>query len=352
MGLIAQIAALHMLWLGGTQGSATHDTCWIPGGTFTMGASAPDARPDEFPPHRVRVDGFHMSRTEVTNRQFKDFVDATGHVTTAQKPVDWAVLARQVPPGTPKPPDADLQPGSMVFSQPAAGTSPDDVEARWAWVPGASWKHPEGPGSSLEQRWDHPVVHVSHEDATAYAAWRGGTLPTEAQWEHAARGGLDAKPFVWGDAAIEPALANVWQGEFPVRNTAGDGHVGTAPVASFPPNGFGLHDMAGNVWEWTADRYRHDLYGSRADAPVTVNPPGPKTSKDPRTPHADDVRVHRGGSYLCHASYCSSYRPSARMATTPDSSLSHLGFRVVFSPEQMAAIEAAPDGPADRDAKH
>lgn len=336
----------------GQDRSAQNDVVHIPAGEFTMGASSDDARPDERPPHRIFVDAFHMSKTEITNRQFQQFIDATGYVTTAERPVDWEQLKKQVPPGTPKPDDATLQPGSMVFVQPPQGTSPNDVAARWAWVPGTRWSHPEGPNSSVGTRWRHPVVHVSHEDATAYALWRGGSLPTEAQWEWAARGGLKAQPFVWGDAPIEPTHANVWQGVFPTKNTGADGHLGTAPVGAFPPNAYGLVDMAGNVWEWTADRYQHDLYRSRAHAKLTRNPAGPATSSDPRNPHAPDTRVHRGGSFLCHASYCSSYRPAARMATTPDSAMSHLGFRIVFSEAQRAALIAAETATSTPSATH
>ena len=312
-----------------------------------MGASSDDARPDEFPPHQVQVDGFFMTRTEITNRQFQHFVHATGYVTTAQLPVDWEVLKEQVPPGTAKPSPEMLQPGSMVFQHAPLHSSPNDLSARWAWVPGASWKHPEGPESSLEGRLDHPVVHVSHHDAIAYAQWRGGSLPTEAQWEYAARGGAHRKPFVWGDDVIKPAYANVWQGTFPNHNTNEDGFAGTARVGAFPANAFGLHDMAGNVWEWTADRYQHNLYSSRSSNDLTVNPTGPDRARDPRNPYAKDVRVHRGGSFLCHASYCSSYRPAARMATTPDSALSHLGFRVIFTKAQAQALPSGIARPRD-----
>lgn len=320
------------------------DAIWIPGGTFTMGASSDDARPDEYPPHRVTVDGLFMSAHEITNRQFERFVRATGYVTTAELEVNWSELKKQVPPGTPKPDAELLQSGSMVFVHPPKDTSAQDIAARWQWVTGAAWNHPTGPGSTLDGRWNHPVVHISHDDAIAYATWRGGSLPTEAQWEFAARGGLKQAPFTWGGAAIEPTHANVWQGVFPTRNDATDGHIGTAPVGSYPPNGYGLHDMAGNVWEWTADRYRHDAYARRvstADSSPINNPLGPATSSDPGNPHAPDVRVHRGGSFLCHASYCSSYRPAARMATTPDSALSHLGFRVAFTPKQATALGGA-----------
>jgi sulfatase modifying factor 1 len=316
-------------------------TVWIPGGTFTMGASSDDARADEYPAHLVFVDGFFMTTTEVTNAQFKAFVDATGYVTTAELPVSWTELQKQVAPGTPKPDDELLQPGSMVFVQPPKGTSLHNIPARWQWIKGASWQHPTGPNSTLVEQLNHPVVHVSHFDAAAYAKWRGGALPSEAQWEYAARGGLETRAFTWGDAAIAPTHANVWQGTFPSHNTAKDGFLGTAPVGSFPKNAFGLFDMAGNVWEWTADRYHSNTYAMRvanADTNAHRNPLGPSTSKDQRNPYAKDVRVHRGGSFLCHASYCSSYRPAARMATTPDSALSHLGFRMVFTPAQAKAI--------------
>ena len=316
------------------------DLVWVPAGTFKMGSDHPDARPDERPPHDVHVDGFFIGATEVTNAQFKVFVDATGWVTVAERPVDWNALKQQVPPGTPKPDDALLQPGSMVFSPPAEGTSSYDIAGRWHWVPGASWVHPEGPGSSITDRMNHPVVHVAWDDAVAFARWHGGTLPTEAQWERAARGGLPGARFAWGNDDITPAHANTWQGTFPTHNTAQDGHVGTAPVRSFPQNGWGLHDMAGNVWEWTADRYDAKAWRRRAAAanaaPIN-NPTGPATAADPRNPHARNSRTHRGGSFLCHASYCSSYRPSARMGTTPDSALSHLGFRIVIPPDSPAA---------------
>ena len=334
------------MWGAAAPPPAPVGTIWIPGGTFTMGASSDDARPDEFPPHRVQVDGCFMTTTEVTNRQFQKFVNATGYATTAELPVDWEVLKHQVPPGTPQPSDELLKPGSMVFVQPPLGASPQDLSARWLWVSGASWKHPQGPASSLKGRLDHPVVHISHHDATAYAQWRGGRLPTEAQWEYAARGGAHGKPFVWGDDAIKPAHANVWQGVFPDRNTGEDGFAGTAPVGSFPANAFGLYDMAGNVWEWTADRYQHNLYSGRSSNDVTINPTGPDRARDLRNPYAKDARVHRGGSFLCHASYCSSYRPAARMATTPDSALSHLGFRVIFTKAQVEAMQTAKPDPS------
>ena len=269
----------------------------IPAGEFTMGSDAPDAQPNERPVRRVRVDAFLIDRTEVTNAQFAEFVKATGYVTIAERPVDWEVIRTQVPPGTPKPPDEMLQPGALVFTPPAEPVRLDDVSGWWTWTPGACWRHPEGPGSDIADRMDHPVVQIAFHDAVAYATWAGKRLPTEAEWERAARGGLEGKRFVWGDGPLDATRCNVWQGDFPHRNTADDGFVRTAPVGTYPPNGYGLVDMAGNVWEWCSDEL---VPGERA---------------------------HRGGSYLCNPSYCSSYRPSARRGCTPDTGLGHLGFR-------------------------
>jgi len=327
---------------------------WIPGGEFTMGSEpGTGVRPDESPAHRVRVGGFWIDRTEVTNRAFAEFVAATGHVTTAERPVDWEELRRQVPPGTPKPAEEMLRPGALVFTPPEperlGSLRRDEPGGWWRWVPGASWRHPEGPGSDLAGRDDHPVVHVSWFDAVAYARWAGKRLPTEAEWEFAARGGLDGRRFVWGDDEPDAKRANLWQGVFPVRNDAEDGFVRTAPVGRFPPNGYGLVDMAGNVWEWCDDRFDVELYRRRAgDAPI-VDPRGPEVARDPRNPDARDSRAQRGGSFLCHPSYCSSYRPSARMGCTPDTGMSHAGFRCVSdaaAPPLPAAGSPPDDGAA------
>ena len=306
---------------------------WIPGGEFSMGSDASDARPDERPPHRVRVHGFWMDATEVTNAQFEAFVNATGYRTLAELPVDWEELRKQVPPGTPKPPDEALQPGSLVFAPPDRPVPLDDAGAWWTWTKGADWRHPEGPRSSIEGKADHPVVHVALADAEAYCRWAGKRLPTEAEWEFAARGGLAGKPFSWGDAPVDGTRANTWQGHFPDVNTKDDGFERTAPVRSYAPNGYGLYDTAGNVWEWCSDRYRADTYAEQVAAAgtggVTIDPRGPEEALDPRNPDAPDSRVQRGGSYLCHASYCSSYRVSARMSCTPDTGAEHVGFRCV-----------------------
>jgi formylglycine-generating enzyme required for sulfatase activity len=309
---------------------------WIPGGEFMMGSD--DNEPVEAPAHRVRVDGFWMDETEVTNAQFDRFVEATGYVTTAERAPDWEELKKQVPPGTPKPPDDQLVPASMVFTPPDRSVSLDDFSAWWSWVPGANWRHPRGPKSSIDGMDNHPVVQVSWDDAVAYCKWIGKRLPTEAEWEFAARGGLKGKPFVWGDEPVSDKhpQANIWQGHFPEKNTKADGYALTAPVKSFKPNGYGLYDMAGNVWEWCSDWYRVDAYPvllSQSESDVLDNPHGPSESFDPSNRY-ESKRVHRGGSFLCSDSYCSSYRPSARRGTTPDTSMSHLGFRCVRLPAE------------------
>jgi formylglycine-generating enzyme required for sulfatase activity len=208
----------------------------------------------------------------------------------------------------------------------------DDPSKWWKWTPGADWKHPEGPNSNIVGKDDHPVVHVSWDDAVAYAQWAGKRLPTEAEWEFAARGGLLDKPYVWGDEPYSQSnpQANIWQGDFPYRNTAVDGFERTAPVKSYPPNGYGLYDMAGNVWEWCADRYRADYYRAISGGDIVDNPQGPSVAFDPRNPRADS-RSQRGGSFLCSDEYCSRYRPSARHGCSPDTGMSHVGFRCVKS---------------------
>jgi formylglycine-generating enzyme required for sulfatase activity len=267
----------------------------LDGGTFLMGS---DEEPQERPVHPVTVSAFAITETEVTNAQFARFVAATAYVTTAERAPRWEDLKAQLPPGTPKPDDALLVPGSMVFEK-----------REWRWVPGADWRHPEGPGSAITGRELHPVVHVSWDDAQAFATWAGGRLPTEAEWEFAARSGQSGHRFTWGDAWPTKPMANTWEGEFPVTNALTDGFARTAPVKSYPPNAAGLFDMAGNAWEWTADFYRADTYASRADGGVVVDPTGPR---------GEFERVIRGGSYLCAPNYCASYRTSARRSTSQD----------------------------------
>lgn len=303
---------------------------WISGGEFQMGGTGPEAQQNELPTRKVRVDGFWMDTTEVTNRQFREFVEATGYVTVAEKAPVLEEIMKQLPPGTPEPDPALLKPGSLVFVPPGEQVPLNDVSGWWQWTFGADWRHPRGPESHIDGMDEHPVVQVAWEDAVAYCTWAGKRLPTEAEWEFAARGGLPGARYGWGDTAIDAAKpqANVWQGTFPSKNTADDGFAWTAPVKSFAPNGFGLYDTAGNVWEWCSDWYRADAYYLTRETPLLVNPPGPEKSFDPGEPYAPKRSI-RGGSFMCHASYCLSYRPSARRGETMDTGTSNLGFRCV-----------------------
>ncbi len=304
---------------------------WIEGGEFTMGATDERGRKDELPAHRVKVDGFWMDETEVTNAQFTEFVEATGYVTVAEKAPDWEEIKKQLPPGTPKPPDEVLVAASLTFTPPPRRVNLNNAAQWWDWTPGASWKHPKGPGSNLEGKDDFPVVHVAWEDAVAYCKWAGKRLPTEAEWEYAARGGQENKSFPWGNKPVESDgfLANIWQGEFPVEDTGKDGFQGLAPVKSFGANPYGLYDMAGNVWEWTSDWYHEGYYASVKEE-MLHNPKGPSQSYDPQEPTVPK-RVVKGGSFLCNVSYCEGYRVSAKMKSSPDTGLEHTGFRCVSS---------------------
>lgn len=311
---------------------------WIADGEFTMGGVGADCRRDEFPRHRVRLHGFWMDRTEVTNAEFAKFVKETGYVTTAERPVDWEQLKKDLPADTEKPSDDKLKPGSLTLnpSPSAASSHCISPEQIWQWTNGADWKHPKGPGSSIKGLQNHPVVHVSFDDAKAYCQWAKKRLPTEAEWEYAARGGLDGMVYTWGDDAVSPDKANIFQGQFPQKNTAEDGYESTSPAKSFPANNFGLYGMAGNVWEWCADFYKPNTYAEQvqkagADA-IIIQPVGPDEGWDPRHPNSTNLRVQRGGSFLCHNSYCTSYRPSARMSCTADSGSAHVGFRCVKDP--------------------
>lgn len=317
-----------------TPPSAPEGMTWIDGGTFTMGTDDPTAMPNERPAHEVTVSGFWMDITPVTNAQFRAFVEDTGYITVAERPVDWDELKKQLPPGTPKPDEAMLQPGSLVYSPPGREVPLNDLSRWWAWVSGADWRHPEGPGSSIAGQDDHPVVQIAWEDADAYARWAGKQLPTEAQWEYAARGGSADTRFHWGDTFMPDGrhMANTYTGKFPVKDEGKDGYAGRSPVKAFPPNGYGLYDMAGNVWEWTADLYRADRHAQLAKADCcTVDPPGPTEVFDPHHPRAQ-TRVIKGGSFLCHADYCESYRPTARRGTPTDTGSGHVGFRCVINP--------------------
>jgi formylglycine-generating enzyme required for sulfatase activity len=305
------------------------DMVWVPGGTFTMGSDA--HYPEEAPAHRVRVEGFWIDRGPVTNAQFRRFVKATGHVTLAEKPADPAAYPDALP--------ELLAPSSIVFVPPAGPVGTADPYRWWQYVPGADWRHPEGPGSSIKGRDHHPVVHVAFEDALAYATWAGKTLPSEAEWERAARGGLEGAEYAWGDE-LHPGgvpMANTFQGDFPHHNSRRDGFERTSPVGSFPPNGFGLLDMIGNVWEWTDDWYAdhgpvvrdHKAAGGCC---TLENPRGVslEESIDATSQHGTIPRkVVKGGSFLCAPSYCRRYRPAARMAQGIDTSTCHMGFRCI-----------------------
>jgi formylglycine-generating enzyme required for sulfatase activity len=292
-----------------------------------MGGTEENPAENAMRPHSVQVKGFWMDETEVTNEQYQKFAQATGYVTVAERPLDWEELKKQLPPGTPKPGDDVLQPGSMVFTPPPQPVLLNDYAQWWRWVIGANWKQPEGPGSSIRGRERHPVVHIAYEDAVAYANWAGKRLPTEAEYEFAARGGLDGKPFSWGDE-LNPEgkyLANYFQGSFPSRDTGEDGFEGSAPVKSFPPNGYGLYDIIGNVWELCSDWYAVEV---AATAGVINNPAGPAQSNDPNDPYSIK-HVSKGGSFVCSHEYCSNYTPSGRQGSAYDSGMNHTGFRCV-----------------------
>jgi formylglycine-generating enzyme len=312
---------------GAAPGSPPEGMTWIPGGTFWMGCEG-CGMPDALPTHLVAVDGFWMDRAPVTNAEFERFVAATNYVTVAERPLDPRDF-----PGVPK---EKLLPGSAVFSPTSVPVRLDDPLQWWHYTPGANWKHPEGAGSDIRNRADHPVVHVAFEDASAYAAWAGKRLPTEAEFEFAARGGLDRNLFPWGNELMpgnRPA-ANIWQGTFPARDRGEDGYTGTSPVTAFGPNGFGLFDMGGNVWQWCADWYRPDYYSAiAAGAAVARNPQGPTDSFDPQEPNVAK-RVVKGGSYLCTEQYCARYLVGSRGKSEVTSGASNLGFRMVVAVRQ------------------
>lgn len=293
----------------------------VPAGTFWMGCKDESFK-DTKPIHQVHVDKFLMDKTEVTNQEFSEFVKATGYKTVAERIPE----AKDFPGAPPE----NLVPGALVFTAPVERVSKSNHYSWWRYVPGACWQHPEGPESNLDGRWNHPVVQVAWEDATAYAKWAGKRLPTEAEFEYAARGGLDRKLFSWGDE-FKPGgkwRANVWQGIFPYQNNAEDGFLTTAPVCSFEPNGFGLYDLTGNVWEWCSDWYRFDYYEQFADGKVVNNPQGPSDSFDPAEPGVAK-RAQRGGSFLCTDQYCARYLVGARGRGEPSSGCSNVGFRCV-----------------------
>ncbi|MGI9533270.1 formylglycine-generating enzyme family protein [Lutimonas sp.] len=302
----------------------------IPSGSFLMGAEGRLALKREYPKHPVKVDSFYMDIHEVTNGQFKEFTEATGYETIAERPVDWEELKKQLPPGTPKPPAENLAAGSMVFVPREDVVDLSNYFQWWGWTTGANWRSPDGPGSSIEGKEHHPVVHIALADAQAYAKWAGKRLPTEAEWEWASRGGLENNTYPWGNIDVNqsPYQCNFWQGTFPSTNSGADGFVHTAPVGSFHSNGFGLYDMGGNVWEITSDWYDVNYYQTLSQSSNTVNPKGPDRSFNPLSPYAQHT-VIKGGSFLCNDSYCASYRVSARMPLEMDAAMNHVGFRLV-----------------------
>lgn len=303
---------------------------WIQGGTFVMGTDEQQAYDHERPAHQVKLKGFWMDETEVTNAQYKAFVDATGYITVAERKPAWKDLQKQSPPGTPPPPDSVMVPGALVFNPPKEPVMLNDYSQWWRWLPGTDWKHPEGPDSNLEGRMQFPVIHVAYEDAKAYCNWAGKRLPTEAEWEFASRGGAEQQRYAWGNDLKHKGrfMANTFQGSFPNYNSAEDGFERLAPVKSFPANAYGLYDMIGNVWEWTSDWYDVNYFEELARSAVSVNPQGPEKPFDPNEPYAIK-RVSKGGSFLCADDYCVNYRPSARQGTAFDSGMSNLGFRCV-----------------------
>jgi len=312
---------------------------WIPGGSFLQGAVPQDktAMTHEKPQHAVTVDGFFMDITEVTNAEFKKFVDETSYITVAEREIDWEIMKSQLPKGTPKPHDSVLQPGSLMFKK-TKSSVPNlyDFSQWWRWVIGVNWKHPSGPKSHILGKDNHPVVHISFEDAEAYCKWSGRRLPTEAEWEYAARGNKTSTIYFWGDDVSELSkFVNSWEGEFPVNNTLKDGFERTAPVKTYPPNDFGLYDMAGNVWEFVSDwydvRYYEHLKNNNKEV---INPQGAQKAYKPNQPYLKE-KIIKGGSFLCSDSYCASYRISSRMGTSLDSSSEHVGFRTVATPNML-----------------
>jgi formylglycine-generating enzyme len=312
---------------------------WIPAGTFEQGAVPQDktAMPHEKPSHTVSLDGFFMDITEVTNAEFSKFVEATDYKTIAERAIEWDVIKTQLPEGTPKPHDSILQPGSLLFKK-SKSSVPNlyDFSQWWDWSIGTNWRHPQGPDSNIEGKDNYPVVHISYEDAQAYCAWANRRLPTEAEWEYAARANKNGSIYFWGDDISELSKrVNSWEGEFPVTNTLEDGYERAAPVKSYPANAFGLYDISGNVWELTNDWYNMNYYGELAALNTPVkNPQGATKAYNPTNPYLKE-KVIRGGSFLCSESYCASYRVSSRMGSSLDSASEHVGFRTVATPEML-----------------
>lgn len=296
---------------------------------FLMGTNAKESYASERPAHMVEISSFWIDVTEVTNQEFMEFVKQTNYLSVAERKPEWKQLKKQLPPGVPEPDAATLVPASLVFTPPSGEVDLNQM-TWWKWVPGASWKTPTGPGSNLDKLMNHPVTHVALEDAQAYCQWKKKRLPTEAEWELAARGEGEPTTYAWGNE-FKPQgkfMANTFQGEFPKKNLGEDGYAASAEVGRFPPNANGLFDMIGNVWEWTSDFYDENYYASLKTQKIAANPRGPKKSYDPQEPYAIK-HVIKGGSFLCADNYCVNYRPSARLGAAFDSGASHIGFRCV-----------------------
>jgi sulfatase modifying factor 1 len=312
---------------------------WVNGKIFLQGAKQSDnfAMPREKPAHEVMVDGFFIDATEVTNKQFKQFVDATKYITIAERPIDWEEMKKQLPKNIPKPHDSILQPGSLIFNKNInAVVNMNNYFQWWVWKIGANWRHPEGPDSTIKDKDNFPVVHIALEDALAYCKWANRRLPSEAEWEAAAQGKNNSAIFTWGDnPTILNSNANTWQGVFPTKNESIDGFKLIAPVKSYPANSIGIYDMAGNVWELTGDLFNMNHYTELDISKVITNPKGAKKSYSPANPNQVE-NVMKGGSFLCHESYCASFRISSKMGVAIDSGSDHVGFRTVATIDMIS----------------
>ena len=311
---------------------------WVEGKTYVKGAKNNDiyAMNREKPSHEVYIDGFFIDATEITNNQFKKFVDETAYITIAEREIDWEEMKKSLPFGTPKPHDSILQPGSLIFNdQIKTVENMENYFQWWKWQKGANWKAPKGPGSNIENKGDFPVVHIAYEDAIAYCDWANRRLPTEAEWESAAQGNYKNAVFPWGNELdLLNSNANTWQGNFPIKNESKDGFEMIAPVKSFPPNSIGIFDMIGNVWEITDDLFNINYYSELSTESKLKNIKGASTCYNPSNPYEKQY-VMKGGSFLCHDSYCASYRISARMGVSIDSGSDHTGFRTVVTPDML-----------------
>ena len=311
---------------------------WVEGKSYTKGAKQNDdyAMMREKPSHEVYIDGFYIDVTEVTNNQFQKFVNETGYLTIAEREIDWGEMKKSLPAGTPKPHDSILQPGSLIFNDKLKKV--DDMNNYfqwWRWQTGANWRSPKGPGSNIENKGNYPVVHIAYEDAKAYCEWANRRLPTEAEWESAAQGNYKNAVFPWGDdLKLLNSNANTWQGKFPVKNESIDGYEMIAPVKSFPANSIGIFDMVGNVWEITDDLFNVNYYSEISTETELKNLKGASSCYNPSNPYEIQY-VMKGGSFLCHDSYCASYRISARMGVSVGSGSDHTGFRTVATPEML-----------------